>query len=542
MSLPDDYHHVNADLLRLLPADARLIVEVGCRDTTLAESYHRINPRGRYLGIPLPGQTTEADPGIDEGSVDCLVYANSLEQQRDPWSLLRRHTAWLRPGGVVLACIANVQHWAMIRHLLQGQWSATDQGAVRFFTLDGILELFRQAGLEVFDVQGHHATGPDFEPFQQRIGPAVQALGVDPGRFALLSRTRHYIVRAIKAGGLVRPLFIHTLIKEPHYCARVRVLQPNQLLNTIPGVQTSAVVDSVDVPEPPAGHSRVYILQRGLLIGQKTLRYLGQFIEQGWLLLAEWDDDPQRWPRHEEDNYLSLRAYHGVQTTTEPLAACMRQYNPNVAVFPNQLAALPPPRRYAEDGRVRLFFGAVNRDEDWPPLLPALNRVLARHGRRVEVHVIYDRPFFEALQTEAKTFQEPCRYPRYEEILRGCDIALLPLQPTRFNQMKSDLKFVECAGHGVAALASPTVYAGSIIEGESGFLFHSPEQFEERLRQLIEDGELRRRVAGNAYRWVAEHRLLSQYYRQRYEWYLHLLDRLPELNAELRRRAPELFA
>ena len=37
------------------------------------------------------------------------------------------------------------------------------------------------------------------------------------------------------------------------------------------------------------------------------------------------------------------------------------EYNPNVAVFPNQLPYLPPPRTYPEDDRVRLFFGALER-------------------------------------------------------------------------------------------------------------------------------------------------------------------------------------
>jgi hypothetical protein len=35
--------------------------------------------------------------------------------------------------------------------------------------------------------------------------------------------------------------------------------------------------------------------------------------------------------------------------------------------------------------------------------------------------------------------------------------------------------------------------------------------------------------------------MLSQHYRQRYEWYLEMRDRLPELNAALRDRLPKLF-
>ena len=107
--------------------------------------------------------------------------------------------------------------------------------------------------------------------------------------------------------------------------------------------------------------------------------------------------------------------------------------------------------------------------------------------------------------------------------------------------MKSDLKFIECAGHGVAVLASPTVYEASVIEGETGLIYHSISEFEEKLRKLIADTEWRQNLAQNAYNWVKHNRLLSQHYHQRREWYLKMREELPRLNAELKSRIPELF-
>lgn len=212
-----------------------------------------------------------------------------------------------------------------------------------------------------------------------------------------------------------------------------------------------------------------------------------------------------------------------------------------MAVFPNHLACLPPPRTWTESGPIALFFGALNRESDWKPIVPALNRVLADHADKLAVHIIHDRQFFDALRTEAKTFEPFCPFEQYEKILRRCDIALLPLEPTRFNSMKSDLKFLECAAQSVAVLASPTVYAGTIVDMETGLIYRSIEEFEARLRRLIADPEMRHSLAGNAYRWVRENRLQALHYRRRAEWYFHLCDSLPRLNEQLRQRVPELF-
>jgi spore maturation protein CgeB len=107
--------------------------------------------------------------------------------------------------------------------------------------------------------------------------------------------------------------------------------------------------------------------------------------------------------------------------------------------------------------------------------------------------------------------------------------------------MKSDLKFIECAGHGVVALASPTVYERTIAEGVNGLIYRSPEEFEAMLTRLIEDQAGRRQMAARAYEWLRAERLLSQHYRDRRAWYLQMRDRLPRLNEQLRMRVPELF-
>jgi glycosyltransferase involved in cell wall biosynthesis len=325
-------------------------------------------------------------------------------------------------------------------------------------------------------------------------------------------------------------------------CAPVRILEPQRWLNTIPGVRAVAVEPGEAMDLDCLEEKRVFIWQRAVMFNRlEFLALQKELVRRGYLIVAEFDDDPEFFAALRLQGFITFTTCHCVQTTTELLARELRAYHPHVQNFANHLGELPPPRCYLVDGPVTLFFGAQNRQGEAQQLVPALNRVLAKHQGRVRVRVIWDRGFFDALQTPHKEFTNFHPYDQYQQVLGSCDIALLPLSPTRFNSLKSDIKFVECAGHGVAVLASPTVYQDALRDEETGLLFRSLGEFESQLTRLIEDRPLRMRLAGNAFRYVAESRLVSQHIRARYEWYLKMFDQLPQLNAELRECVPDLF-
>ena len=200
-------------------------------------------------------------------------------------------------------------------------------------------------------------------------------------------------------------------------------------------------------------------------------------------------------------------------------------------------------RNFQDPEHLTLFFGALNRQRDWAPLVPVLNEVARAVGDRLRFRVLFDEGFFQALETPHKSF-EPALvdYATYLRELSAAEISFMPLEDTPFNRAKSDLKFIEAGAARVCALASHTVYAASIQDGKTGVLFRDQAELRAALLRLLAYPEATRRIADNARAYVAQNRMLAYQVQARMEWYRSLWARRDELNAALRARAPELFA
>ncbi len=554
--MPDPTDLPNPDLLERIPLTARVVLDVGCGTAALSAAYRRRNPRARLLGIDKnPALATIAAERLDElatvdveddpmpfdvsEGIDCIVYGDILEHLRDPWAVLERQAEALTPDGIILICIPNLEHWSFAEKLLRGTWDyqpigLLDETHLRWFSLRSMREGLVKHGFVPCDVTTRVFDRDQAAQFAKVITPALTALGIDADDYARRAAPLQYVWR-VRKSPQQRMTIAANMLKPVGGVSHVRIVHPLRAMATDPSVATM-LTSSVDAKAPDDDTPRIFILHRPALSGEPGRTMLRAFLDRGWLLVTEFDDHPDFFQIMQDAEQLTFRGVHAVQTSTRSLAAVLRQRNPEVATFPNALVALPDIRNFTDPNALTVFFGALNREQDWQPLMGAINAVAKAAGDRLRFQVVHDRGFFDALDTPHKRFTAMCEYETYMELLGACEISLMPLEDNGFNRAKSDLKFIEAGACRVAALASDVVYGETIEDGRTGLVFRDADELRAKLMRLVAMPDMARDLGDAARDYVAQHRMLAYQVAPRIAWYRSLWARRDALNAALRER------
>ena len=550
------------DLLQRIPLSARSVLDVSCGRGDLLATYRLMNPTARLLGIEsnptladLARQhlsevavvDIEADPMPFDipGGLDCIIYSTSLEHMRDPWALLRRHAEMLSPDGMMLICLPNIEHWSFAERLLRGNWDyqasgLLDRSHLRWFSLESTRLGLTDAGLMLCDVHPRVFDQEQSERFATAMEPALTALGIDPVAYKRRSAALQYVWR-VRREPRQRMTVAGNMLAPVGGVSHVRVVHPLQAIGTDPLVEVR-LTDRLLANPPDDGRARIFVLHRPDMSGADGRKMLRAIRDAGWLVVTEFDDHPDFMRGMRDTEQLGFYGVHAIQTSTRPLADVLRARNPEVAIFPNALVALPPVINFADPRSMTLFFGALNREPDWRHLVPAINDVAAKVGARLRFQVVHDRGFFDALESPHKTFMPTCDYDTYMRLLGRSEISFMPLDDNGFNRAKSDLKFIEAGACRVAPLASTVVYSGSIVHEGTGLLFRDVAEFRSHLMRLVAMPDLARQIGDDARGYVTEERMLAYQVEPRIAWYRSLWERRESLTAALDARMAALDA
>lgn len=551
-------------LVYFIPPKSRTVVDFGCGDGGLGADFLQIQPECYYFGVDIDGAgLSEAEGKLSAvvsgtletvnlqthglSKVDCFFYHSRFLGSPRLKAMLQQHMQLLSEEGQMLFLVDHMGYIRNAVDLLRGAKPSVEPT----LTMNELMEVISASGMTVVKVQPIYSRADAQWKEDEATEKFIQAFSEFCRHNDLSGRNdiwaKAFLIRTVRKVPVSR-LLVQSILGEALVTARIRINEPNRFCMTEPGFEAQAQRDGVKLESAETYPNRILMRQRITLENfNEGLEQIHHITGNGYLLLYELDDSPSRWERnHAKTGYLDFVGSHAVQVSTSALADEVRQYNPEVKVFLNHLEYLPEPREYSEDktAPVTVFFGALNREEDWTEIMPVINELAQKYGERLRFRVLADQQFYAALQTEHKEFVGSkdyydgryVPYNVYIQTLRSADISLLPLHDTLFNRAKSDLKFIESAGHGVAVLASPTVYRATVRDGETGFLYNNPREFRDRFTLLIEDRGRRRDMSNAAYEYVKHNRLLSQHYEERLDWYRELLARLPELNRSLEER------
>ena len=162
----------NPDLLRVMEASTRNVLEVGCMSGALAREFKKIAPHAIYTGVEIDASYAELATkycdsvytlNIDEApdyfwkmnsSVDAWIFGDVLEHLKDPWRVLSQINQIIPKDGYIAACIPNAQHWSLQARLSMGDFTYENSGLLdrtqlRWFTRRTIHEMFENTGFKV---------------------------------------------------------------------------------------------------------------------------------------------------------------------------------------------------------------------------------------------------------------------------------------------------------------------------------------------------------------------------------------------------------
>jgi 2-polyprenyl-3-methyl-5-hydroxy-6-metoxy-1,4-benzoquinol methylase len=166
------YHDgTRLDAIALLPAHLDRVIEIGCgTGATLVE----LKRQGRCNwvgGVELASEPAQIaserldrfwkanietlDLDIARASLDAILCLDVLEHLIDPWSTLKRLTAFLKPNGTAIISVPNIRNYRVLSSLmLHGRWDyqptgIMDRTHLRFFTRKTAIELMTGAGLAI---------------------------------------------------------------------------------------------------------------------------------------------------------------------------------------------------------------------------------------------------------------------------------------------------------------------------------------------------------------------------------------------------------
>jgi len=288
----------------------------------------------------------------------------------------------------------------------------------------------------------------------------------------------------------------------------------------------------------------------------ELLKILHQAKQMGKRTIYEIDDQlldmPPEHPLYDEHSRTDyrqcviefLQQVDHVTVSTEPLRQDLSQYNSHITLLPNYLDETiftEPKAASSREGPVRIGYAAGwTHEDDFRQVLPAVRRLQKEYGDKIRLVFFMYMPEELKGDPNVEHVGGANKLSEYARLLvqAQLDIGLAPLSSSRFNECKSDVKFLEYSSQRIAGIYSrQTPYAGSVIDGETGLFVEKedPDLWYEKIKYLIEQPAERERIQQQAHDYVLRERTLGANVRSWYDLYGHILAESTETRTREKR-------
>ncbi len=210
-----------------------------------------------------------------------------------------------------------------------------------------------------------------------------------------------------------------------------------------------------------------------------------------------------------------------VSVATHTLRDYLMRFNENVRVFPNYLNDTwwrlnEPVVHDAADGSVWIgYMGGHTHKQDLLHILPVLESICKKYQPRIKFHFWGIEAPEELEPFSQVDWCPPKTYSYYDFATyfqtQSADIMIAPLVDTLFTRSKSCIKYLEYGSLGISGVYSRVAPYEEVVEdGVDGFLAGTLEQWESALSKLIDEPQMRLKMALNAQEKIRQHWLLSK--------------------------------
>lgn len=223
------YDGVNPDILELVEPGRHRICELGCGAGAMGRSIRERQVADYYVGIDIAEQQlsqarqymdvalcrnldtlpewsadAELQLALPLSSFDYFICGDVLEHLVNPQQVLKQIHERLKPGGVLLTSIPNVQHWSVFAQLVVGSWPQEDSGIfdrthLRWFALGDMLSLLNNSGFTVEKYVPRVFAEDQGREIIEFMEPLAIHLGVDPKTLTRQSLPLQYVFFARKS-------------------------------------------------------------------------------------------------------------------------------------------------------------------------------------------------------------------------------------------------------------------------------------------------------------------------------------------------------